>query len=153
VAPGFVLNQKRYRDARILLARDNFGCGSSREHAVWALRDYGIRTVIAPSFADIFFNNCFKTGLLPVSLPVADIDRLFDLAQGDDGLNLEVDLERQTLTTGEGRVYRFELDEFKQHCLIEGLDDIALTLRYESDILAYEESRRAQMPWLFEDIT
>jgi 3-isopropylmalate/(R)-2-methylmalate dehydratase small subunit len=90
---------------------------------------------------------------LPVSLPVADIDRLFDLAQGDDGLNLEVDLERQTLTTGEGRVYRFELDEFKQHCLIEGLDDIALTLRYESDILAYEESRRAQMPWLFEDIT
>jgi 3-isopropylmalate/(R)-2-methylmalate dehydratase small subunit len=153
VAPGFVLNQKRYRDARILLARDNFGCGSSREHAVWALRDYGIRTVIAPSFADIFFNNCFKNGLLPVSLPVADIDRLFDLAQGDDGLNLEVDLERQTLTTGEGRVYRFELDEFKQHCLIEGLDDIALTLRYESDILAYEESRRAQMPWLFEDIT
>ena len=148
----FVLNHENYRDGRILMARENFGCGSSREHAVWALRDFGIRTVLATSFADIFFNNCFKNGVLPIVLPAADIDRLFASDQDNGSVEMEVDLARQSLTSDDGRVYRFEIDEFKKSCLLEGLDDIALTLQYVSDIDDYEQRRSREVPWLFRDL-
>ena len=148
----FVLNKKAYRDGRILLARENFGCGSSREHAVWALRDFGIRTVIAGSYADIFFNNCFKNGVLPISLPGADIEALFSQDGASGPFSMEIDLERQTATAESGQVYRFEMDAFKKQCLLEGLDDIALTLQHESDITAYEERRMREVPWLFGDL-
>ncbi|HJL56421.1 MAG TPA: 3-isopropylmalate dehydratase small subunit [Arenicellales bacterium] len=148
----FVLNHDSYHDGRILMSRENFGCGSSREHAVWALRDFGIRTVLATSFADIFFNNCFKNGVLPVVLPGADIDRLFASDQDEGPVEMEVDLARQSLTTGDGRVYRFEIDEFKKNCLLEGLDDIALTLQHAGDIDDYEQRRARQVPWLFRDL-
>ena len=147
----FVLNRKPYRDSSFLLARENFGCGSSREHAVWALRDFGIRTVIAASFADIFHNNCFKNGVLPIALPLADIEWLFARDDEQGAFSMEIDLERQALTSEDGNVYRFEIDEFKKHCLIEGLDDIGLTLQHESDISTYEARRAKEAPWLFPD--
>jgi len=145
----FMLNQPRYAEASILLARDNFGCGSSREHAPWALADYGFRVMIAPSFADIFFNNSFKNGLLPIVLPAATVDELFQAAGGDQPLQMEVDLPAQVLRIGAGREIPFEVDPFRKHCLLEGLDDIGLTLRHVDEIRAYEERRRQQAPWLF----
>ncbi|NDG44053.1 MAG: 3-isopropylmalate dehydratase small subunit, partial [Gammaproteobacteria bacterium] len=141
----FVLNQKPYRRGTFLLARENFACGSSREHAVWALRDFGIRTVIAASFADIFYNNCFKNGVLPIALPLADVDWLFARDQEKGAFTMDVDLEAQTLTSEDGNVYRFEIDQFKKMCLLEGLDDISLTLQHEEDITRYEK-RRAKAP-------
>ncbi len=148
--PDFVLNQPRYQGAQILLARENFGCGSSREHAVWALTDYGFRVVIAPSFADIFFNNSFKNGLLPIVLPAATVDRLFREVEATPGYALAVDLEAQTITTPAGERIPFEVDPFRKHCLLEGLDDIGLTLQHADEIRAYEARRREQAPWLFE---
>jgi 3-isopropylmalate/(R)-2-methylmalate dehydratase small subunit len=150
VNPDFVLNQPRYRDARILLARKNFGCGSSREHAPWALADHGFRCVIAPSFADIFFNNCFKNGLLPVVLTEAEVDRLFHDVAAFPGYRLVIDLPRQTVTTPDGAVQmRFEVDPSCKYCLVNGFDDIGLTLRHADKIAAFEERRRAQFPWFF----
>ena len=146
--PDFVLNQPRYAGAQILLGRENFGCGSSREHAVWALTDYGFRVVIAPSFADIFRNNAFKSGLLPIQLESAVVERLFQAARAED-FTLTVDLAEQLLTTSTGEVIPFEVDAFRRHCLLEGLDDIGLTLQQADDIRAYEQRRRAEAPWLF----
>ena len=151
INPEFVLNQARYQGASILLARENFGCGSSREHAVWALEEYGIRCVIAPSFADIFFNNCFKSSVLPIVLPVETVDALFEAAQGEVALQARVDLEAQILSVGEQQI-PFEVDSFRRHCLLNGLDDIGLTLQMSDDIRAYEERRRQQAPWLFDDL-
>jgi 3-isopropylmalate/(R)-2-methylmalate dehydratase small subunit len=145
----FVLNQSRYQGAQVLLARENFGCGSSREHAPWALDDYGFRVVIAPSFADIFFNNCFKNGMLPIKLASDKIDELFKAVDAQSGYALFVDLVQQTLTTPDGAVYSFEVDEFRKHCLLNGLDDIGLTLQHQSDISAFETKHRASQPWLF----
>jgi len=150
--PDFVLNQPRYQGAQILLARENFGCGSSREHAVWALTDYGFRVVIAPSFADIFFNNSFKNGLLPIVLPAETVDRLFREVEATPGYALTVDLEAQTLTTPSGEQIPFEVDPFRKHCLLEGLDDIGLTLQHADEIRAYEARRREEAPWLFENV-
>ncbi len=147
--PEFVLNQPRYAGAEILLARVNFGCGSSREHAVWALADYGFRAVIAPSYADIFFNNCFKNGVLPVILGEAPVDQLFREAQATEGYRLTIDLPAQTVTTPGGESFRFEVDAFRKHCLVNGLDDIGLTLQHADEIRAYEAKRREQAPWLF----
>ncbi len=147
--PDFVLNQPRYEGASILLARRNFGCGSSREHAVWALDDYGFRVVIAPSFADIFFNNCFKSGLLPVALSEGDVDVLFGEVQARVGYELGVDLQRQRVLTTDGREFAFDIDPFRKHCLLEGLDDIGLTLRHAGEIREFEQRRRAAAPWLF----
>jgi 3-isopropylmalate/(R)-2-methylmalate dehydratase small subunit len=147
--PEFVLNQPRYQGAKILLARDNFGCGSSREHAPWALEDYGFRVIIAPSFADIFFNNCFKNGLLPIKLDGAIVDRLFRETAATEGYQLTVDLAAQTITTPGGEVIPFEVDAFRKHCLLNGLDDIGLTLQHVDDIKAYEARRRQEAPWLF----
>ena len=149
----FILNQKAYREGEVLLARENFGCGSSREHAVWALRDFGIRTVVAGSYADIFFNNCFKNGVLPIILPSADIDALFECNQASGPFSMDIDLDRQTATTDSGQVYRFEIDNFKKKCLLEGLDDIALTMQHEGDISAYEQRRMTEVPWLFQDLS
>ncbi|GIX21449.1 MAG: 3-isopropylmalate dehydratase small subunit [Gammaproteobacteria bacterium] len=148
--PDFVLNQPRYQGATILLARENFGCGSSREHAVWALVDYGFRVVIAPSFADIFYNNAFKNGLLALVLPEAVVDRLFAETEAREGYTLAVDLEAKTVTTPDGDVIPFEIDDFRRHRLLHGLDDIALTLQHADEIRAYEERRRREAPWLFE---
>ena len=147
--PDFVLNDPRYRDATILLARENFGCGSSREHAPWALADYGFRVIVAPSFADIFFNNCFKNGILPVVLPVADVDRLFGRANGPQPRAIAVDLAAQTLRLPDGQTIGFDVDPFRRHCLLEGLDDIGLTLQHVDAIRAYETRRRVEAPWLF----
>jgi 3-isopropylmalate/(R)-2-methylmalate dehydratase small subunit len=147
--PDFVLNQPRYRGAQILLARENFGCGSSREHAPWALEDSGFRAIIAPSFADIFFNNCFKNGLLPIRLPGEQVDLLFHDVVAHVGYKLQIDLERQSITTPDKKVYMFEVDAFRKHCLLNGLDDIGLTLRHIDDIKAYETTRRTEQPWLF----
>jgi len=145
----FVLNQARYQGAQVLLARENFGCGSSREHAPWALEDYGFRVVIAPSFADIFFNNCFKNGMLPIKLAADKVDELFKAVEAKNGFALAVDLVQQTLTTPDGSVYKFEVDEFRKHCLLNGLDDIGLTLQHKADISAFETKHRASQPWLF----
>jgi 3-isopropylmalate/(R)-2-methylmalate dehydratase small subunit len=145
----FVLNQPRYRGAQILLARENFGCGSSREHAPWALEDYGFIVIIAPSYADIFFNNCFKNGLLPIKLDAAKVDVLFKAVQANVGYKLKVDLERQSITAPDGSVYKFEVDAFRKHCLLNGLDDIGLTLQHVDDIKAFETKHRAAQPWLF----
>ncbi|GAB4345133.1 MAG: 3-isopropylmalate dehydratase small subunit [Gammaproteobacteria bacterium] len=147
--PDFVLNQARYQGARILLARDNFGCGSSREHAPWALHDYGFRVIIAPSFADIFFNNCFKNGILPITLSAERIDQLFREVEAEPGYRLTVDLESQTVTTPSGEVIHFDVDPFRKHCLLEGLDDIGLTLQKIDEIEAYEARRKVEAPWLF----
>ena len=149
IKKDFVLNQARYQGGSILLARENFGCGSSREHAVWALEDYGIRAVIAPSYADIFFNNSFKNGLLPLVLSEADVDVLFDAVEANVGYELTVDLENQQVITSEGKSYAFEVDEFRKYCLLNGLDDIGLTLQHADDIKAYEQKRKQQAPWLF----
>ncbi len=147
--PDFVLNDPRYAGASILLTRENFGCGSSREHAPWALMDYGFRVLLAPSFADIFFNNCFKNGLLPIVLDSTTIDHLFQEATGEQALEITVDLLAQTLTTGSGEVLSFLVDPFRKHCLLEGLDEIGLTLQHAEAIRAYEQRRRAEAPWLF----
>jgi len=147
--PDFVLNQPRYAGAQVLLARDNFGCGSSREHAPWALLDYGFRVIIAPSFADIFFNNCFKNGILPIKLDAEVVDRLFRETAASEGYRLTVDLEAQTITTPGGEVIAFEVDPFRRHCLLNGLDDIGLTLQHVEEIRAYEGRRREEAPWLF----
>jgi 3-isopropylmalate/(R)-2-methylmalate dehydratase small subunit len=149
INPDFVLNQPRYRGAQILLARDNFGCGSSREHAPWALVDYGIRAIIAPSYADIFYNNSFKNGLLPIVLGHAAIDRLFQECEATPGYQLTVDLAAQTVTTPSSAVFSFEVDAFRKHCLLNGLDDIDLTLQHVAEIRAYEERRKKDAPWLF----
>ncbi|UJP05669.1 MAG: 3-isopropylmalate dehydratase small subunit [Nitrosomonas sp.] len=145
----FVLNQTRYQGARILLARANFGCGSSREHAPWALQDYGFRVIIAPSFADIFFNNCFKIGLLPIILDVSAMDCLFGAVKSTEGYRLTVDLQQQTVITPNGSTYRFDIDPFRKHCLVDGLDEIGLTLQYAEKIKQFEQQRRAEQPWLF----
>ncbi|AHE98652.1 3-isopropylmalate dehydratase small subunit [Thioalkalivibrio paradoxus] len=146
--PEFVLNRVPFDRASILLARENFGCGSSREHAVWALADFGFRAVIAPSFADIFFNNSFKNGLLPVVLREEEVDELFRRVQSEPGLQLEVDLQTQQVRVPDGPVFHFEIDENRRHRLLEGLDDIALTLQHADEIRAYEARRREEAPWL-----
>jgi 3-isopropylmalate/(R)-2-methylmalate dehydratase small subunit len=149
INPDFVLNHSRYRGAQILLGRDNFGCGSSREHAVWALVDYGIRAVIAPSFADIFFNNSFKNGLLPIVLDSKTIDRLFAETEATPGYSLEVDLEKQQVKKPDGTALPFQTDEFRRYRLLNGLDDIGITLQHADDIKSYEARRRKEAPWLF----
>jgi 3-isopropylmalate/(R)-2-methylmalate dehydratase small subunit len=147
--PDFVLNQPRYQGAEILLARENFGCGSSREHAPWALEDYGFRVIIAPSFADIFYNNCFKNGMLPIKLDALTVDILFKAVEASPGHRLTVDLEQQTVTAPDGSEYPFEVDAFRKHCLLNGLDDIGLTLQHVEEIKAFEAKYRAAQPWLF----
>ena len=147
--PDFVLNQPRYQKAGILLTRDNFGCGSSREHAPWALLDYGILVILASSFADIFFNNCFKNGILPIVLEESVVDQLFQETLATQGYQLTVDLEKQTLTTEGGVSRTFEVDSFRRHCLLEGLDDIALTLQHLETIEQYEAQKRQNAPWAF----
>ncbi|MDR5858299.1 3-isopropylmalate dehydratase small subunit [Halomonas eurihalina] len=151
INPDFVLNQPRYQGASILLARQNFGCGSSREHAPWALADYGFRVVIAPSFADIFYNNAFKNGILLVKLSEAEVDRLFEEVAANEGYRLDVDLETQRVITPSGELLEFEVDEFRKHCLLEGLDDIGITLQDEDAIHAFEQKHRAARPWLFRE--
>ena len=146
--PDFVLNDPRYAGAQILLARENFGCGSSREHAPWALEDYGFKVIIAPSFADIFFNNSFKNGLLPIILDAQMVDGLFAKANGPEALKIEVDLGAQTLSVGDETI-SFDVDPFRKHCLLEGLDDIGLTLQHVEDIKTYEEKAKQNTPWLF----
>ena len=147
--PDFVLNQSRYQGASVLLARKNFGCGSSREHAPWALEQYGFRAVIAPSFADIFFNNCYKNGLLPIVLPETEIDKLFDEVKAFPGYKLVVDLAQQTVATANGsKLLHFEIDSFRKHCRINGLDDIGLTLHQADAIHHFEERHIARFPWL-----
>jgi 3-isopropylmalate/(R)-2-methylmalate dehydratase small subunit len=148
--PNFVLNDVRYADATILLARKNFGCGSSREHAPWALLDYGFRCVIAPSFGDIFYNNCFKNGLLAVVLQEAEVDRLFYECASIPAFRLTVDLQQQTVSTVDrSQVMRFEIDAFRKHCLLNGLDEIGLTLQHAEEIRAFEAKHRKARPWLF----
>ncbi len=150
--PDFVLNQPRYRGATILLARENFGCGSSREHAPWALADYGFRALIAPSFADIFYNNCFNNGLLPVVLPAETVDRLFREVEAQEGYRLTVDLEEQVVITPSGERLPFHVEPALRRKLLEGLDDIGLTLERAGAIRAYEARRRREAPWLFQDL-
>ena len=147
--PDFVLNQARYQGASVLLARDNFGCGSSREHAPWALEDFGFRAIIAPSFADIFYNNCFKNGLLPIVLSAEVVERLFRETFAHEGYRLVVDLAAQTVTTPTGEAFAFEVDGERKHRLLNGLDDIALTLQHMDKIKAYEARRKVEAPWLF----
>jgi len=149
IKEDFVLNQPRYQGGSILLARENFGCGSSREHAVWALDDYGIRAVIAPSYADIFFNNSFKNGLLPLVLSEDDVDALFKAVEANEGYELTVDLEKQQVVTPDGETYSFDVDEFSKYCLLNGLDDIGLTLQHADEIKEYEDKRKIEAPWLF----
>jgi len=151
--PDFILNQPRYKNGTILLTRANFGCGSSREHAPWALLDYGFRVLVAPSFADIFYNNCFKNGILPIQLPEYEVDTLFNEVQAQDGFTLEVDLEEQQITTGTDRIILFSLDPYRKHCLLEGLDDIGLTLQQHDHIREYEKRRSKECPWLFTDLS
>ena len=148
--PDFVLNQPRYKNASILVARRNFGCGSSREHAPWALDDYGFRALIAPSYADIFYNNCCKNGLLPIVLEETQVDRIFHDVAAFPGFRLVVDLGAQTVSSADGsQVFGFEVDTFRKHCLLNGLDDIGLTLRHVEDIKTFESKRRIEQPWLF----
>src|ERR1700675_210187 len=148
--PDFVLNQPRYKGASILVARKNFGCGSSREHAPWALDDYGFRALIAPSYADIFYNNCFKNGLLPIVLPEIQVDRIFHDVAAFPGFRLVVDLGAQTVSYADGsQVFGFEVDAFRKHCLLNGLDEIGLTLRHAAEIKTFETKRRIEQPWLF----
>jgi 3-isopropylmalate/(R)-2-methylmalate dehydratase small subunit len=144
-----VLNQPRYKGASILLARENFGCGSSREHAPWALMDFGFRAIVAPSYADIFFNNCFKNGLLPIVLPGAVVDLLFHEVLAQPGYRLTVDLPQQVVLTPDGKSHAFAIDAFRKHCLVNGLDEIGLTLAHADEIKAFESKRRAEQPWLF----
>jgi 3-isopropylmalate/(R)-2-methylmalate dehydratase small subunit len=147
--PDFILNQPRYKGASVLLARKNFGCGSSREHAPWALVDYGFRALIAPSFADIFFSNCSKNGLLPIVLPESQVDRLFHEVAAFPGYRLRIDLDRQVVEKPDGEVYKFDVDPFRKYCLLNGLDDIDLTLRHAEKIRAFEEKRKLEQPWLY----
>ncbi len=149
VNPDFVLNQPRYRGAQVLLARENFGCGSSREHAPWALEDYGFRAIIAPSYADIFYNNCFKNGLLPIVLDAESVDRMFRETEANTGYKLAIDLPAQTVTTPGGQTFSFKVDAFRKYCLLNGLDDIGLTLQNVDKIKAYEARRKVEAPWLF----
>ncbi|NOQ90899.1 MAG: 3-isopropylmalate dehydratase small subunit [Gammaproteobacteria bacterium] len=149
INPDFVLNQSPFDKATILLARENFGCGSSREHAVWALDDFGFRAVIAPSFADIFYNNSFKNGLLPIALDAEVVNDLFDRVSAEHGLQVSIDLEQQTVSCDGEEVASFEIDAFRKHCMLNGLDDIALTLQHADEIKTYEESRKKSSPWLF----
>jgi 3-isopropylmalate/(R)-2-methylmalate dehydratase small subunit len=149
INPDFVLNQARYQGGSVLLARENFGCGSSREHAPWALEDYGFRAIIAPSFADIFFNNCFKNGMLPIVLSADDVDALFKETESAEGYKLNIDLSTQTITTPSGKTYTFEVDAFRKHCLLNGLDDIGLTMQHQDAIKAFETKHKAVQPWLF----
>ncbi|NHQ75184.1 3-isopropylmalate dehydratase small subunit [Roseovarius gahaiensis] len=146
--PDFVLNKPQYRETEILVAGDNFGCGSSREHAPWAIKDFGIRCVIAPSFADIFFNNCFKNGILPIALPQEQIDVLMKDAEKGSNARMIVDLENQTVTTSDGEVFSFEVDQFKKHCLLEGLDDIGLTMEKAAAIDTFEAQAANARPWV-----
>ncbi|MHA7878487.1 MAG: 3-isopropylmalate dehydratase small subunit [Saccharospirillum sp.] len=150
--PDFVLNQPRYQGAEVLLTRRNFGCGSSREHAPWALEDYGFRALIAPSFADIFYNNCFKNGVLPILLEEAIVDRLFAAVEQTPGFRLRVSLEDQVVETPEGEQFAFEVNAFRKHCLLNGLDDIGLTLQDADAIRAYEKKRLETAPWVFGQI-
>lgn len=150
--PDFVLNQARYQGASVLLARENFGCGSSREHAPWALEDFGFQVVIAPSYADIFFNNSFKNGLLPIVLDEATVDGLFKEVEANEGYELTVDLENQKIIKQNGDAIEFEVDQFRKHCLLNGLDDIGLTLQDADNIKAYEAKRRETSPWLFDQV-
>lgn len=147
--PDFVLNKPRYKGAQVLIAGENFGCGSSREHAVWALDDYGFRSVIAPGFADIFHNNSFKSGLLPIVLDKEIVAKLAEECESTEGYQLDIDLEAQTVTTPDGDVYPFEVDSFRKHCLLNGFDDIELTLQQRFRIEEYEATRRKDAPWLF----
>ena len=147
--PDFVLNQKRYQGATVLLARENFGCGSSREHAPWALLQYGFQAVIAPSFADIFYNNSLKNGLVLIKLDTKVVDRLFRETAATEGYRLAVDLEQQTVTTPGGESFHFDIDPFRKHCILNGLDDVGLTLEHTDKIKAFEAKHRAEQPWLF----
>jgi len=149
INPDFVLNQPRYKDAKVLLAKDNFGCGSSREHAPWALDDYGFRAILAPSYADIFFNNCFKNGLLPIVLDKATISALFTEVEANQGYQLEVNLEQQMIIKPDGSTIEFSVDAFRKNCLLNGLDDIGLTLEESETIRNFEESWRSTAPWYF----
>lgn len=149
INPDFILNQSPFDKATVLLARENFGCGSSREHAVWALDDFGFRAVIAPSFADIFYNNSFKNGLLPIALDAAIVDDLFKRVQATSGLALSIDLEAQAVSCEGEVVAKFEIDDFRKHCMLNGLDDIALTLQHADKIKTYEDKRKQSAPWLF----
>ena len=150
--PDFVLNDPRYREASILLARENFGCGSSREHAVWALVDFGFRAVIAPSFADIFYGNSFKNGLLPIALPADEVETLFQAASGDEPARAEIDLPAQTVRLEDGREFAFDIDAYRKNNLVQGLDDIGITLQYADAIRDYEVRRREAKPWLFREL-
>lgn len=150
--PEFFMNQSRFQEATILLTRDNFGCGSSREHAPWALLDYGIRSILAPSFADIFYNNCFQNGILPVTLKTEEIQQLFDALVSQGTLQATIDLSSQTVATPTGLLFHFTIDPFRKNCLIEGLDGIGLTLKREAAITAYEQRRKSEAPWLFRDL-
>ena len=146
--PDFVLNKPQYRETEILVAGDNFGCGSSREHAPWAIKDFGIRCVISTSYADIFFNNCFKNGILPIVLPKAQVDVLMKDAEKGSNARIEVDLDAQTVTTSDGETFSFEVDTFKKHCLLNGLDDIGLTMEKAASIDAYESKLQLSHPWV-----
>ena len=147
--PDFVLNKPAYQNASILVTGENFGCGSSREHAPWALLDFGIKCVISTSFADIFYNNCFKNGVLPIRLAREEVEKLLEDAERGANATITIDLESQTITGPDGGEIKFELDEFKKHCLLNGLDDVALTMEHEEKISVYEETRKASEPWLF----
>lgn len=149
INPDFELNQKRYQGAGILLTRRNFGCGSSREHAPWALQEFGFHVIIAPSFADIFYNNCFKNGVLPVVLSEADVDFLFDAVEKEEGFQLEIDLAAQNLYDAAGKAYSFEVDAFRKHCLLNGLDDIGLSLEDSEAIKTFELTQKQHSPWLY----
>ena len=148
----FVLNQARYQGARILLARENFGCGSSREHAPWALEDFGFRVIIAPSYADIFYNNCFKNGILPIVLDLEHVDQLFKDVLNTPGYRLRVDLQEQLVIKGDGSKIAFDVDKFRKYCLLQGLDDIGLTLQHVEDIRVYEQKAGKRTPWMFTDV-
>jgi len=150
--PDFLLNQPRYQASQVLLARENFGCGSSREHAPWALLDYGFRVIIAPGFADIFYNNCFKNGILPIVVNADQVDQLFKQVEAEEGYQLTIDLAAQTISKPDGEVIQFEIDAFRKHRLLNGLDDIGLTLQYVDDIQAYEKKRQQEAPWLFQNV-
>ena len=151
--PDFVLNRSRYQGAQVLLGRENFGCGSSREHAPWALQNYGFRALIAPSFADIFYNNCFKNGLLPIVLEKETVDDMFRVCDARPGYRLRIDLAAQRVHTPDGHTLEFEVDAFRKHCLLEGLDEVGLTLQHADAIRAYEARHRQEAPWLFSDST
>jgi 3-isopropylmalate/(R)-2-methylmalate dehydratase small subunit len=147
--PDFILNKPPYDKAGVIVARDNFGCGSSREHAPWALKDFGIKVVIAPSFADIFYNNCFKNGLLPIALPEEQVEEILTLVADEDSAEISVDLEKKQIIAG-NKVYPFDLDDFRRQCLLEGLDDIGLTMKADKDIDQFEQAQRSGQPWLFD---